>query len=117
MKRLALVLLSFAIFSGCTSAPPPPEQKKVEPPELLTGRSAFQQLYIAARGWAGDVRPYMLQSEVIGDDKGKDGKAVLWRGAFASAQMRGSKPYVWSGIDAPDAPARGISPGTQDSYF
>ncbi|HEY8670150.1 MAG TPA: hypothetical protein VIL63_04875 [Terriglobales bacterium] len=116
MKRLALMLLSFAILSGCTSAPPPPEQKKVEPPELLTGRSAFQQLYIAARGWAGDVRPYMLQSEVIGNNKGKDGKAVLWRGAFASAQMRGSKPYVWSGIDAPDAPARGISPGTQDSY-
>jgi hypothetical protein len=30
--------------------------------------------------------------------------------------MRASKPFVWSGIDSPDAPSRGISPGTQDSY-
>jgi len=30
--------------------------------------------------------------------------------------MRASKPYSWSGIDSPDAPSRGISPGTQDAY-
>ena len=116
MKRLAMVLVSFAVITGCTSEPPPTE-KKVQPPELLTGRSSFQQLYIAAHGWAADVRPYMLQSQVIGDNKGRDGKAVLWRAGFSSDRMHGSKPYVWSGIDATDVPARGISPGTQDSYI
>jgi hypothetical protein len=116
MKRLALVLLSVAVISGCTSEPTPPQQQKLQPPELLTGRSAFQQLFIAAHGWAGDARPYLLQSQTIGDNKGKDGKAVLWRAGFASDRMHGSKPYVWSGIEAADVPSRGISPGTQDSY-
>jgi hypothetical protein len=117
MKKLALAVLAIAVMAGCTSQPNQPEQKpQPKPPELLTGRSAFQQLYIAARGWAADARPYQLQSQVVDDAKGKDGKAAIWRAAFASASMRASKPFVWSGIDFPDAPSRGISPGTQDSY-
>lgn len=115
MKRLALILLSFAVVCGCTSEAPQQPQKP-EPPELLTGRSAFQKLYISAHGWAGDAKPYQLQSQVFGDNNGANGKAVIWRGAFASQSMRSSKPYVWSGVDSPDAPSRGISPGAQDSY-
>jgi hypothetical protein len=120
MKRLAAVfrsfaLLSLAVISGCSSESNQPAPKP-QPPELMTGRAAMQQLYIAARGWAADARPYQLQSQVIGDSKGKDGKAAIWRAAFASA-ARGSKPYSWSGVDSPDGSSpRGISPGTQDSY-
>src|SRR5260370_1119942 len=116
MKRLALVMLVLAVISGCTSEPTQTEQKP-QPTEVLTGRSAFQQLYVSARGWAADARPYQLQSQVIGDSKFKDGKAALWRAGFASQQMRGSKPYPWSVIDSPDAPSRGISPGTHDSHL
>lgn len=115
MKRLTLIFLSLAIISGCSSQSNQPAPK-AEPPQLLTGRSAIQYLYIAARGWTADARPYQLQSSVIGDYKGKDGKAVLWRAAFASATLRSAKPYTWSGIDSPDAPSRGVSPGSQDPY-
>jgi len=115
MKKLTLVLLALAVITGCTSEPSQPVPK-AEPPEALTGRSAFQKLYIAARGWTADVRPYQLQSQLFGDNKGKDGKAAIWRAAFASASMRASKPYTWSGVDSPDAPSRGVSPGTQDPY-
>lgn len=115
MKRLTLILLSLAIISGCSSQSNQPAAKP-EPPQLLTGRSAVQHLYVAARGWASDARPYQLQSSVVDDFKGRDGKAVVWRAAFASASQRSSKPYMWSGIDSPDAPSRGISPGTQDPY-
>lgn len=115
MRKLALVLLSLAIISGCSSQSPQPAAKP-EAPQLLTGRSAIQHLYIAARGWAPDARPYQLQSAVVSDYKGRDGKAAVWRAAFASASQRSSKPYTWSGIDFPDAPSRGISPGAQDPY-
>lgn len=115
MKRLALVLLSLLIISGCTSEAPQPAAK-AQPPEPQTGRSAFQHMFIAARGWAPDIRPYQLQSGVVGDQKGRDGKAVLWSAAFTSASMHASKPYTWSGIDAPDTPSRGVNPGTQDSF-
>lgn len=116
MKRLALILLSLVIVSGCTSEPSQPAAKP-EPPQVLTGRSAIQKLYVSARGWAGDARPYQLQSGIVGDNKGHDGKAVVWSASFVSASIHTSKPYTWSGIDAPDAPSRGITQGTQDTSF
>ena len=115
MKKLLLILLSLAVVAGCTSDSEP-TAKKPEPPELLTGRSAFQQLLISARTWAPDARPYQLQSSPVGDNKGRDGKAVVWNAGFASPSQRTSKPYTWSGIDSPDAPSRGVSHGAQDSY-
>jgi hypothetical protein len=121
MKRLAAVhrlagLLSVAVICGCTSKPSTQPAPAPQPPELLTGRAAFQQLFVAARGWAADVRPYQLQSQPVGDFKGKDGKAVVWNAAFASA-ARGSRPYTWMGMDSQDGSAqRGISHGSEDSY-
>jgi hypothetical protein len=116
MKRLAFTLLCLAIISGCTSTPSSQPAPKSEAPDLQTGRGAFQRLFVAARGWAPDVRPYRLQSGVVGDAKGRDGKAVLWTAAFTSAGLHASKPYTWSGIDVPDVPARGVNPGTQDAF-
>lgn len=113
--KFAFLLLTLAAFTGCTSAPSEPAAK-AEPPQLLTGRSAFQQTFIAAHGWAADVRPYQLQSAALADANGRDGKAVVWDAAFASAALRKSKPYAWSGVDSPDAPSRGVSPGTEDNY-
>lgn len=125
MKRVAgvavsSVLLSFAVLlvavaTGCTSDSSQPAATK-QPPDLLAGREAFQQLFIAARGWTPDTKPYQLQSQAYGDYKGKDGKAVIWRASFASA-TRGSKQFTWSGMDSPDGSAqRGITPGTADNY-
>ena len=112
---LSLTLLCLAIVTGCSSESSRPAPK-AQPPDLLSGRAAFQQLYVAARGWAADARPYQLQSQSIGDNKGKDGKAAIWRAAFASA-TRGAKPYTWSGVDSPDGSSpRGIFPGTADSF-
>jgi hypothetical protein len=113
---VALALLSLAVTTGCTSDTSHPAASKPQPPDLLAGRAAFQQLYVAARGWAQDIKPYQLQSQAVGDYKGKDGKAVVWRAAFASA-TRGSKPFTWSGMDSPDGSSpRGISPGTVDNF-
>lgn len=120
MKRWAFSSLwFFALFlvSGCTSPSKPPEQQKPKPPELLTGRSAFQQLYIAAHGWAADARPYQLESQTVGDNQGKNGVAALWRASFASAAGHSSKPYMWSGVDQPEGSSRGVSSGPQDAFM
>jgi hypothetical protein len=116
MKRLAIALLSLVVISGCTSGPATQPEQKPEPPEVISGRDAFQKLYVSAHGWAPDAKPYQLQSQAAGDNNGTDGKAVVWRAAFTSPSQRKSKPYVWSGIDSPDAPSRGVSPGTEDTY-
>jgi len=115
MKCLGLVLSCLVALSGCTSGSKPSEEAKPKPPEPLTGRSAFQQLYVAARGWAPDAKPYQLLSQPSTDSKGRDGKATRWRAAFTSAAQSASRPYAWSGVESQDT-ARGVTPGTQDSF-
>lgn len=119
MKKLLMVMLALVLMAGCSSEPsqPTPTQKpQPKPPEFVTGRVAFQQLFIAAHGWARDAQPYRLESVITSDSKGKDGKSAVWRAFFASPMQHGVKPYMWSGEEAPDAPSRGINPGSEDNY-
>ena len=98
--------------SGCTSTstkPAEPTKPQPKPPEALTARSAFQKLYISARSWAQDARPYRMESSTNADSNGHDGKATIWRASFASAMQHGTKPYTWSS-------AEGVNPGIEDSY-
>jgi len=115
MQKLLMPLLALALMTACSSEPAKPtESAKPQPkaPEILTGRSAFQKLYISAHGWAPDARPYRLESFTNDDSKGADGKSAIWRAGFASVVQRGTKPYTWSGSGTD----RGVNPGTEDSY-
>jgi hypothetical protein len=111
------VLTILAFFPGCESNAPKQEAKpEVKPVELLTGRQAFQKVFIAARNYAVDVKPFRIESIPTTDSNGRDGKAAVWRASFASAMQHGVKPFIWSGSNAPDAPARGVTPGNEDNY-
>jgi hypothetical protein len=105
-------------LTGCSSQPSQPAESKpeVKAAELILARSAFQKVYVAARGWQQDAKPYRLESIVTTDGNGHDGKSAEWRGSFASATMRSEKSYTWSGSAADGAPERGVSPGNEDSY-
>jgi hypothetical protein len=119
MKKLGVVttMLAIALLAGCSSEPSKPAEKpQPKPPEFITGRSAFQKLYGAAHGWAPDAKPFRIESRLTADDKGQGGKSAVWRASFASALQHSAKPYEWSGTNAADAPARGVSPGVEDSY-
>jgi hypothetical protein len=119
MKKLLMAVLALLVMAGCTSEPSQPAQsEKPQPkaPEYETGRFAFQKMYIAARGWQRDAQAFRLQSDTTTDSKGKDGKSAVWRAWFASPSARSTKPFVWSGTDAADAPPRGVSPGSEDTY-
>lgn len=113
----AMVLL--ALLVGCStepSKPAAPAKQEPKGPELETGRTAFQRMFIAARGWNRDAQPYRIESSTTTDGNGREGKAALWKASFASPTQRATKPWVWSGSAAADAPARGVNPGTEDSY-
>jgi hypothetical protein len=122
MKRrlMAVAALLASLWSGgCSSEPAKPaqaEKPQPKPTEFETGRVAFQRLYVAAHGWARDAQGFRVESQLTADSKGKDGKADVWRASFASPSQRSVKPYIWSGTDTADAPSRGVSPGTEDTY-
>src|SRR4051812_5312964 len=102
------LVICLAMMSACTSEPAKPsqvEKPQPKPAEFLTGRAAFQKIYIAARGWARDAQPYRLESVITDDSKGKEGKAGVWRASFASPLQHGVKSYTWSGEASSD---RGI---------
>jgi hypothetical protein len=115
----AALLVSLALLAGCESNTPakaPEAKPEPKPPELLTGRAAFQKVFIAARNYAADVKPFRIESTPSVDGNGQDGKSAIWRASFASAIQHGVKPFFWSGSNAPDAPSRGVSPGNEDTY-
>jgi hypothetical protein len=117
MKKLLMATLALLLMAGCTSEPTKPAEKaQPKAPEFETGRVAFQKMYIAARGWQRDAQAFRLQSDTTADYKGKDGKSAVWRAWFASPAARSTKPFVWSGTEAADAPPRGVSPGSEDTY-
>jgi hypothetical protein len=116
---MGFVVLAILVFlPACESNPPTTSESKPEAKatELLTGRSAFQKTFIAARSYAADAKPFRIESILTTDGNGHDGKSAVWRASFASAMQHGVKPFIWSGSTAQDAPSRGISPGNEDSY-
>ncbi len=124
ISKLIVGCLTVLLLAGCSSSSktessngsqskpsPAPQQAQYE-----TGRTAFQPMYISARGWAADVRPFQLQSQFTADAPTSDGKAGLWRASFASPAKRMMKLFVWSGLVGPDAPEQGISFSAEDSW-
>lgn len=114
----AVFLILLLALASCTSESGKPAETKpeVKGPDLITARSAFQKLYVAARGWKPDAAPYRLESSVTTDANGHDGKSALWKASFASPSARSEKSYIWSGSAADGAPERGVTPGIEDSY-
>jgi hypothetical protein len=115
LVMLAMMMLALA---ACSSDADKPADTKpeVKGPELLTARSAFQKLYVAARGWNPDAKPFRLESTATSDGKGQDGKWAIWRAGFASPARRVVKSYTWSGSTADGAPSAGVNPGIEDTY-
>jgi len=125
MRKTLILSLFLAILVGCTSNQTNPEQPKAQSPsaktepkqpQYETGRTAFQKLYISARMWAPDVKPFRLQSQFTPEALVSEGKADLWRASFASPAKRAMKMFVWSGMVGPDAPEQGVTFSAEDSW-
>jgi len=124
MSKTLIAILSLALLVSCSSEKKPsaetPSQPAAKPAEKVaqydTGRTAFQRMYLAARLWAPDVRPFRLQSQFTPDAPTADGKAGLWRASFASPSRRMMKLFAWSGLVGPDAPEPGVTFSAEDSW-
>src|SRR3974390_1226220 len=124
MLKASFVFLLLTLLVSCSSetkpAAEPPAQPAAKPvpkeAQYETGRTAFQKMFLAARLWAPDVKPFRLQSQFTIDAPTAEGKAGLWRASFASPSKRMMKLFAWSGLVGPDAPEQGISFSAEDSW-
>lgn len=111
-----LVSCSSENKTGTTAPEQPAARPAIKQPQYETGRPAFQRMFLAARLWAADVKPFRLQSQFTADAPTAEGKAGLWRASFASPSKRAMKMFVWSGLVGPDAPEPGVSFSAEDSW-
>lgn len=121
MQKSTLALLTLVLLAGGCSSPPSTSGEKAgggttakpakKEAERISGREAFQKLYLAARNWSPDSRPLKIESRPLSDDP-RDGKASAWSGTFASQQRGLFRSFLWSGTEGES----NISPGSQDTY-
>jgi len=124
MYKTLIGCVALALLVSCSPekkaesqpASQPAAKPAVKEAQFETGRTAFQKMFLAARLWAPDVRPFRLQSQFSADAPTAEGKAGLWRASFASPSKRMMKLFAWSGLVGPDAPEQGISFSAEDSW-
>ena len=114
MKTFLLPGFALLLLAGC-SPEPAKTVPVVKPPDYLVGRSAFQKMYVASRGWNRDAQAFRLSSALTKDSQGHDGKSGVWQATFASAAHNTAKPYTWCGSNDADVD-RGVTPGSEDNY-
>jgi hypothetical protein len=113
MCWLAPLLL---FLSACSDAPKPAAEKAPpKPPEVLTGRQAFQRMYPQARGWAPDAQPLQIASLNLAEVKADPGKAGAWQVIFVSPARRKAKTYTYSAVEAENL-HEGVFGGIEEDY-
>jgi len=124
MKTASSILLTALVLAllGCSSEPQkaaenkPAETKPAFQNTYISGREALQKMYIAARSWSVDTKPYHLDSQPRKEANGQNGNAGIWQAGFASPSKREVKMFSWSGIQGDNAPEPGIASRPSDTY-
>jgi hypothetical protein len=103
VKVIAIAVLAAGLLTGCSSGNKPETETsstaapaKAAAVQTKTGRAAFLQMYVAARGWAGDAMPFEEDSQPSADATGVDGLSAVWNGNLGSASKSQAKTFTWS---------------------
>ena len=112
-NRFVPALLLLALLSACSESKQAEKtQQPAKPPELLTGRQAFQRMYPQAVGWATDAQPLQLRSIQLSQFHPEPGQAGAWEATFISASKASSRTYTYSSIEAEGNLHEGVYGGT-----
>ena len=115
--RAIMVILAFIMTTACSEAPkitePKTEAKREapKPPEPVTGKTAFYEMYKPARGWASDLLPLSLASGEVPNMKNEAGKAAMWTAVFVSPSRREARTLSYSVVDQGTTIHKGITVG------
>lgn len=120
MKRLQFIacLPVLALLTGCSEEPKKAaEPVKEAPPEPVSAQSAVHQMFMKARAWAPDVKPFRIAAMNLQEVKSEGGKAGAWDGTFISESRGRSRRFTYSVVELPAANLhKGVFAGPEDSW-
>ena len=120
-SRSKFLTLGFCVLllAGCGESPQPVAEKPkepVKPPDPVTGRWAFHQMFSAARSWAPDCQGLRLRSIHLPEIKDEPGKSGVWEATFVSPTRGRARTYTYSIIEAEGNLHKGVFAGLEESY-
>src|SRR5207248_8510075 len=124
------VLRAFAVdallgVTACSSEPakttearsvPETTKKPAGPPEPVPAKTAYYEMYKAARVWAQDIEAISLTSGEVAGVTNVDGKAGQWTAVFASPSLRAIRPYTYAVADELPGITKGVRAQSTESW-
>jgi hypothetical protein len=105
------------LLAGCSEAPKTETAKTPQkPPEPVTGRQAFQNMFPSARTWAIDAQPMLLRSIALSEVKSEKGRAGAWEGTFVSLSQHKSRTYTYSAVESEGNLHKGVFAGQEEGW-
>jgi hypothetical protein len=99
-------MVAALLLPACSEAPKPAAKdteaktEPVKPPEAMSARSAFFEVYKTARSWTTDLLALSVTSGEVPNIENKDGKAGLWTVVFVSQSLRQARKFTWAAADS-----------------
>jgi hypothetical protein len=129
MNKNLFVRTAFAVavisLTACSSEPAKTSEVKTEdaakkapagPPEPVSGKTAFYEMYTPAHSWAPDMLPITLRSGEVAGVKNADGKAGMWTAVFGSPSLHQSRTYTYAVAEELPNIAKGVRAQAPDAW-
>lgn len=118
MRRTFLVTLPVLLLMGCSEPSKKTEHKKEpeKPPEPVTARTAFQQIFASARTWAPDAQILRLANIPVEQVKDQAGKCAAWQAVLVSPSRSRQKMFTYSVVEGPGNLHKGVFGTPDDTY-
>jgi hypothetical protein len=119
MKRHhAPLLLFILLLASCSNSPKAEVAKEPEkPPEPVTGRYAFHQVFINARTWATDMQGLRVANLRVGTETPPPGKSYAWEITLVSPSKGKQRVYTYSVIEAEGNIHKGVFGNVEENYM
>lgn len=119
---VGITVLAVLLLAGCSksvtnsSTSNQPEEGTKAAGVPVTARTAFSQMYPAARSWSTDIVLLKISQKDIPGFKNEAGKAVMWEGWFGSPSQHSYRIYTYSAVAVPPTIHKGVSAGLKMSW-
>ena len=115
MRQLLIGLMAVLLF-GCSEPPKKKAAEPEKPPEAVTGRYAFHQVFLTARTWATDSQGLRVASIQVGNEPAPPGKSYAWQVTLVSLSKGRQRTFTYSAIEEGNI-HKGVFAGLEESYM